>query len=148
MKNSKLQDLLNSILASESILAVKTRNAHWNLTSTAFKPLHEWLGDLYSETNSAIDEIAERNKMIGGRAIGSMKEYLKISIIEDEKGILENERKILSQLTEDHMKIAELLKKGIRLAEKADDPGTEDFLTGLLQTHEKTIWFLKSHNVK
>lgn len=28
-----------------------------------------------------------------------------------------------------------------------DDPGTEDFLVGLLQTHEEMSWMIKSHLV-
>jgi starvation-inducible DNA-binding protein len=36
------------------------------------------------------------------------------------------------------------LRKGIESCTKLDDAGTEDFLTQLMEKHEKTAWMLRA----
>lgn len=148
MITTNLNSYLNILLATESAFALQIRNAHWNLISFHFKPMHEWLGELYNESNSRIDEIAERNKMIGGIAHASFSEYQKSSLIHLPEEALMNEDLIITTLMQSTENLIGLIKKGIELAEELKDPGTEDFLTRILQEHEKLNWFLKSHFAK
>jgi starvation-inducible DNA-binding protein len=46
----------------------------------------------------------------------------------------------------DHETIIFFLRENINLlANEYGDLGTSDFITGLLQEHEKTAWILRSH---
>ncbi|HAA00062.1 MAG TPA: DNA starvation/stationary phase protection protein [Flavobacteriales bacterium] len=144
MSTSTLTQHLNRILAGETQLALLTRNAHWNLISFHFKAVHEWLGELYNTTNTHIDEIAERIRMIDGIANASLKTYLDESPVPDHSAPIQTEEDTLRLLQDAHLKLIAAIKEGIFLADEANDPGTEDFLTGLLREHEKTLWMLKA----
>ncbi|MBL0104603.1 MAG: DNA starvation/stationary phase protection protein [Bacteroidetes bacterium] len=145
MKNNKLQSYLNQLLATETAFAFLTRNAHWNLISVQFKPLHEYLGELYSASNERLDEIAERNRMIGGTPVSSFSELSDLSKIKTPAVALSKLPRVLETLIAATEVLVTFLKKGIALADEIGDSGTEDFLTGLLRDHEKNAWFLKSH---
>jgi starvation-inducible DNA-binding protein len=56
-----------------------------------------------------------------------------------------NADKIIENLLEDKETIIKSLRKSIRdISEKTSDIGTEDFLTELIQKHEKNAWMLRS----
>src|SRR5690348_10568610 len=74
---SKITGTLAAVLADQHVLYQKTRNYHWNLTGHRFHTLHEFFEKQYRELVEAIDETAERIRMIGGTAPGSMAEFLK-----------------------------------------------------------------------
>jgi len=63
---------LNVLLADEITLYSKTRNYHWNVTGPAFSVLHKFFEEQYDELASITDEVAERVRMIGGMAAGSL----------------------------------------------------------------------------
>ena len=48
-------------------------------------------------------------------------------------------------LLDDHEKVIRHIRTDIERVAAADDVGTEDFLTGLLETHEKMAWMLRSY---
>ena len=64
--------ILNTTLADEMVLLVKTRNYHWNVTGPQFNDLHKFLDGQYGELNGMVDEIAERARTLGGMAMGTM----------------------------------------------------------------------------
>jgi len=46
----------------------------------------------------------------------------------------------------DHQSIIEFLRGNVNeFAEAHKDAGTSDFITGLLEKHEKIAWMLRSH---
>jgi starvation-inducible DNA-binding protein len=74
-----------------------------------------------------------------------MKDYLanaKIKEVES-KGISPDE--VLSALQKDYEYVIESLKNGIDIAGEADDPVTEDMLTGMLAGYEKNLWMIKAY---
>jgi starvation-inducible DNA-binding protein len=49
-------------------------------------------------------------------------------------------------LLEDHEAIIIHLRENInRFANEWNDAGTSDFITGLMETHEKMAWMLRAH---
>ena len=70
------------------MLYIKKRNFHWNLIGGRFHTLHEHFEQLYTELALAIDETAERIRMIGCVAPGSMAEFLKLATLKETKGAL------------------------------------------------------------
>jgi starvation-inducible DNA-binding protein len=100
----------------------------------------------YRELVDAIDETAERIRMIGGVAPGSMAEFLKAATLKETKGELIHGEEALESLAADHESCVRTLRKAIGEAdEKTDDAGTVDFMTQLIRAHEKTAWMLRSH---
>lgn len=137
-------DKLEILLASTYALYLKTQNFHWNVQGQSFAMLHELFGEQYEELAEAIDEIAERIRMLGAKAPGSFEEYSKLSILKS--ATKSNDSKsMITELLADHSSIIKLLRDSISKIEKGDDQGTLDFCVGRLQAHEKAAWFLQSH---
>jgi starvation-inducible DNA-binding protein len=145
MKTTALSHKLNELLGSEFVLATKIRNAHWNLRSFHFQVQHEYFGQLYNESNTRIDEIAERTRMIGAWAEGHLAGLLQKSILKEHEEPLHKEADAFDLIAADFGTLIPFIKEIIALAEAENDPGTEDFLTGILREYEKTKWFLDAH---
>jgi len=65
-ERNKITGILSAVLADQHVLYQKTRNFHWNLTGHRFHTLHELFEKQYRELVEAIDETAERIRMVGG----------------------------------------------------------------------------------
>jgi starvation-inducible DNA-binding protein len=138
-------DVLSRLLADEHVLYVKTRNFHWNVTGLHFGVLHELFEKQYGELAERIDEVAERIRMLGGAAPGSMKEFLKLARIDEQPGGKLEAGKMIAALLGDHESVILFLREAIDVAGSGGDAGTNDFLTALLEDHEKTAWMLRAH---
>jgi len=138
-------DALAVLLADEHVLYVKTRNFHWNVTGPHFGPLHALFEKHYDELAETIDEVAERIRSLGGTAPGSMAAFLKLARLSEATGKTPKDSEMIAALLADHEAIIRELRGTISLADKHGDEGTADFLTGLLEGHEKTAWMLRAH---
>ena len=136
---------LNTILADEFVLSVKTRNYHWNVEGSNFMEMHKFYEGLYNELDEVIDELAERIRSAGHYSEGRLKDFLKITNLEEE-AYTNDQAAQLKNLLEDHETIIRYLRKDIdTFDEKYKDAGNTDFLTGLLKLHEKWAWFIRSY---
>lgn len=138
--------MLNRLLADEHVLYMRLRNYHWNLVGMSFGPLHELFQQQYETLATEIDDIAERIRMIGGIAPGTLTEMLKLATLSERPGDLPDDRTMVAHLVADHEAIIRHLRQDLRAAdEQYDDMGTSDFLTGLMERHEKQAWLLRAH---
>lgn len=138
-------DALAVVLADEHVLYVKTRNFHWNVTGPHFGALHAFFETQYDSLSETIDEVAERIRALGGTAPGSMAAFLKLARLSEDTGKPPKDLEMIASLLADHESIARELRGAIDLAGKNEDEGTADFLTGLLEAHEKSAWMLRAH---
>ncbi|MFP5039654.1 Dps family protein [Parasediminibacterium sp. JCM 36343] len=136
---------LNKVLADEVLLAAKTRNYHWNVEGPSFMELHKFYEGLYDELDEVIDEVAERVRAIGHYAEGRLVDVLKLtSLLENE--YTNDSKKQLADLLSDHETMIRTLRKLITVfADDYKDLGNSDFVTGLMEKHEKTAWFIRSY---
>lgn len=138
-------DILAGILANQHVLYLKTRNFHWNLTGFRFRTLHAFFEEQYEALAKSIDETAERIRMLGGVSPGSMAAMLKLATLTEHEGKLIDGEEALKSLHADHETVVRELREAIDiLAEKCNDAGTADFVTNLIQDHEKLAWMLRS----
>jgi starvation-inducible DNA-binding protein len=141
-----IHKLLNTVLADGNILYIKLRKFHWNLSGDNFMELHQLFEAQYNEVALAIDEVAERISTLGGVAIGTTSEFASTSNLKETPGKVPDIQGMLKELVSDHETIVRALRKGIEDAEKKySDAGTADFLTGLIQNHEKMAWKLRKY---
>ncbi len=137
--------ILNAVLADEYVLYTKTRNYHWNVTGTHFSEYHKFFEAQYEALDEMIDEVAERARSLGGRALGTLKEFLKVARLKEEPGEVPAIKGMALSLLEDHEEVINLLREDlVSCAERYKDAGTSDFLTGLMEKHEKMAWMLRS----
>ncbi len=139
-----IAELLNTLLADEHILYTKTRNYHWNYEGDNFMEMHKFYEGQYEELAEMIDEIAERIRMIGHHAEGRLKDFLKLTNLEEEN-YTTNQNEQVKNLVDDHEDIIRIVRKNITTAEKLKDAGTMDFLTKIMEQHEKMAWMLRSY---
>lgn len=145
-KNSQaIAEKLNSILADEFLLALKTRNYHWNVEGANFMEMHKFYEGIYDELDEIVDEVAERVRTLGHYAEGRMVDFLKLTNLQE--GAYSNKQNIqLKSLLDDHETMVRQLRKDIDLMQdKYKDAGNADFLTGLMEKHEKWAWFIRSY---
>jgi len=135
-------EILNKTLANEAILTSKTRSAHWNVRGPDFFKLHALFGVQYQVLNELSDEIAERTRMLGGFAIGSLTEFSKFAQIEEQPGVVPDVLHLLA----DHEACIRFLREDARkCTEEYEDEGTFDLMVNVMRRHEKMAWMLRSY---
>jgi starvation-inducible DNA-binding protein len=145
-QRSGVVTLLEQLLADEHVLYVKTRNYHWNVVGPRFHDLHKFFEGQYEAIAEQIDEVAERIRALGGVAPGSMAAFLKNARLKEHNGPVPGADSMIQRLLDDHEAIIRTLRADLATAnEKFGDAGTSDFLTGLMEDHEKTAWMLRAH---
>jgi starvation-inducible DNA-binding protein len=138
-------DRLNTILADEYALYTKTRNFHWNVTGPQFNDLHKFFQAQYEELDELVDEVAERARTLGGRAVGSLGEFAKMTRLTEDTGAAAAATDMVRSLLGDHETLIRALREDVvATAERFQDLGTSDFLTGLMEKHEKMAWMLRA----
>ncbi|MDV3307540.1 MAG: DNA starvation/stationary phase protection protein [Cyclobacteriaceae bacterium] len=137
---------LSKLLADEYVLYTKTRHAHWNVEGPDFYDKHKMFEDQYNELAGVIDEAAERIRMIGHYAPGSLQEFLDLTELTESPRESGDSKAFIKELLADHETIATRLREQIGpINDKGKDIGTADFLTGVLRMHEKMAWMLRAH---
>jgi starvation-inducible DNA-binding protein len=142
---TKVLALLDRTLADLSVLSQKTRNFHWNVEGPRFNDLHKFFEGQYEALEGEIDETAERSRALGGRALGSMKELLaKARLKEAASGRSPDADAMLAELLRDHEAFIRSARSDADACGAAGDKGTEDFLVGMMEAHEKMAWMLRA----
>ena len=137
--------ILNTLLADEYLLYTKTRNYHWNVTGPQFNDLHKFFEAQYEALDDTVDAVAERARALGGRAAGSLEEFRTLARLSEDVGKVPAARDMLASLLADHEALTRTLRADVdAVTDKHKDTGTADFLTGLLEQHEKAAWMLRS----
>ncbi len=137
---------LEKVLADETVLYIKTKNAHWNIEGEDFHDKHLFFETQFEQLDEIIDSIAERIRSIGHYAPATLKSYLSLTHLTEQTREKNDSHGFIKELLADHESIILLLRQHIKsFANDFHDLGTSDFVTGLMETHEKMAWFLRSH---
>ena len=136
--------ILNALLSDEYVLYTKTRNYHWNVIGPQFNDLHKFFEEQYTELNVVADDVAERARSLGGWALGTLKEFSQHARVNEYPGQYPQAREMIANLLADHETIVRQLRTDLETAERHHDMGTNDFLTGLMEKHEKMAWMLRA----
>lgn len=100
-----LEQNLNELLADLNVFYRKLQNYHWNAQGKDFFRTHEKLEELYNEVNESIDEIAEHILILGGQPLGTLKDYLAVSTIQEAENKKVKSDEIYSNLITDFEKL-------------------------------------------
>ena len=142
--SSELIQSVNKQVATWTVFYTKLHNYHWNVKGPHFFTLHEKFEELYNEAATVIDEFAERILALEGKPVGTLKECLELSFIEEATN-QENEEEMVRSLAGDLAKFVDELQASMEVAEKADDEGTADMLLGVKQSMKKHLWMFKAY---
>ena len=141
-----VSDQLVKLLADEFVLYTKTRNAHWNVEGPDFHSMHLFFESQYEQLDEAMDSVAERIRTIGHYAPATLKSFLELTHLTEKTRDKNDSLSFIKELLEDHESIIEFIRGNIDpFASKYHDYGTSDYITGLMEDHEKMAWMLRSH---
>lgn len=140
-----VSEKLQKVLADEFVLYTKKRNYHWNVEGPNFMELHKLFEDQYDELADVIDDIAERIRALGYYSAGRLVDFLELTQLVEQEYTADPKTQ-LEHLIQDHESIIRLLRECIvEFDDEHKDLGTSDFVTGLMQKHEKMVWILRSY---
>lgn len=134
---------LKSLLADTYTLYLKTQNFHWHVKGPNFVELHELFEQQYTELATAIDDVAERIRMLGEIAPASFDDFTKFRTLKDGNALLAS-NDMLQMLHSDHQSLITNLNALLKLASENSDEGTVSLLSERIATHEKMAWMLSS----
>jgi len=143
-KRSEIAKGLSVLLAESYTLYLKTHKYHWNVTGPMFQTLHLMFEQHYTELALAVDEIAERVRVLGVKAPGSYTEFSKLSSVSEDPSTDVVAQDMITNLLADHEQVVRSAKAILPMLEGANDEGTNSLLGARIEFHEKTAWMLKS----
>jgi starvation-inducible DNA-binding protein len=138
-----LADGLADVLSDTYRLVFKTHAYHWNVEGPLFYSVHKLTEEQYENMFHAADELAERIRALGELAPMQMADIMARSKVEDRNGKLSAEE-MVSDLANDHERVANRLHTLIELTEGRHDPVTEDLATARSAFHEQAAWMLRA----
>jgi len=133
------------LLADEYVLYATTRDYHWNVTGPEFRSLHLQFEEQYGQVAQWIDDVAERARAIGVSAQGNWAALTKAARTSADPGAGLPAEHMLSELLALHEDLVVQLRTDSETClTRFKDAGTADFLTGLMEKHEKAAWMLRA----
>ncbi|HTS15264.1 MAG TPA: DNA starvation/stationary phase protection protein [Candidatus Sulfotelmatobacter sp.] len=135
---------LQATLAELIGLSLDAKQAHWNVTGPAFKPVHEFLDEMTAEYRDWYDTVAERMTAVGASPDGrSMTvasttpfEALPAGPIPDQRALAMMDERVT--LVAAHVQARAEALADVHLA-------TQDVLIEVLRGLDKQRWMLRAH---
>lgn len=143
-KRVEISKSLSKLLAETYTLYLKTHKYHWNVTGPMFQTLHTMFETQYTTLALAVDEIAERIRVMGVKAPGSYSEFAEVSSVKEDTSADTNSNDMINNLLKDHEQVVRTAKEILPQLEGANDEGTNSLLGARIEFHEKTAWMLRS----
>jgi len=144
----KLLKDLNVFLSDLNVLYRKLQNYHWNIKGEDFFAVHVKLEELYNDINERIDEIAEHILIIGKQPLGTMKDYLEKSQIQEANNEKICSNKVYGSLLKDY---SILINNAVKIKEDADNEkkyDTSALMDEYLQDFNKKSWMIRQSLMK
>lgn len=133
---------LNQFLCDLEVMTVKLQNYHWNVQGKGFFRTHEQLEKYYNEMREQIDEIAEHILSLGYEPLGTMKDFINNSEIEEAKNEKIKSLEIVVNIMKDYKKLKE---KTVQIKEQAEiqkDYATSSLMDDYIADYSKKLWML------
>jgi len=140
----EISDGLARVLADSFLLYAKTHSYHWNVTGPQFSSLHALFEEQYNEVWTAVDEIAERIRILGYPAPASYGAMAALATVEESE-TLPDAKGMLTDLVAANEAVMKTIRKVLPTVEEGGDEATLDLMVGRLTAHEKAAWMLRSH---
>ena len=138
-------EILATLLADEYVLYTKTRNYHWSVVGPQFNDLHKFFESQYEALDDIVDDVAERARALGGNALGTLTEFVQRARLKEQPGKCPDAKGMLAALSADHEALIRTLRTDAEVTmDQHGDAGTNDFLVGLMEKHEKMAWMLRA----
>jgi len=142
MPDSTLVQSLQRQVANAFILYGNYKHYHWQTFGPLFRDLHLLFDEFAKEVLDTVDEFAERVRMIGQNPISAPLEVVNaagVKVAERDATM----RAMIEEADRNLLVVIQEMREGARLADEANDPGTNDLFARTVQIHEKHEWWLR-----
>ena len=140
--DSPVVQALRRQTANAFVLYANYKHYHWQTFGPLFRDLHKLFDELALEVLATVDEFAERVRMIGQDPPAHLLESASLASVASTDAhttmremVEEGRRNLLIVISE--------MRKGAKVAEEHNDPGTVDLFSKSVQIHEKHEWWLR-----
>jgi starvation-inducible DNA-binding protein len=134
-------ECLQRAQANALVLYLNAKRAHWFTYGPLFRDVHLFWDEVANAAIGEVDPLGERLRMLGADPVSTPDElafYSSIRVLGGKPTV----REMLEQALENERQIIDEMRDAAYVAEEARDPGSNDLLSGLVQTHEKHAWFI------
>src|SRR4026209_2513521 len=140
--DSPVVQALRQQTANAFVLYANYKHYHWQTFGPLFRDLHKLFDELALEVLSTVDELAERVRMIGQDPPAHLLESASLASVTPPSA-----NTTMREMAEEAQRNAPIvtseMRKGVKVAEEHEDPGTVDLLSKSVQSHEKHEWWLR-----
>jgi starvation-inducible DNA-binding protein len=130
--------LVQALVGQTTTLALRSREAHWNVKGSNFGPLHELFGDFYDFMNDWADTLAERVVQQGSVAQAINGGWEPRPTVGDETSLIKEIAVAANTLAQD-------INSALLVIGGTEDKTTEDILIEFGRDLEKWVWKIESH---
>lgn len=134
-------EILNMLLADETVLSLKTRRVDEETSGTDNPDPHPLYEAQYKQINDIGSEIVERISILGGLHISDSDVLIDLARID---GKFVTAPGMMSLLADHEAFIRFLREDARKCSEMYEDQGTYALLICILRIHEKMAWMLRS----
>jgi starvation-inducible DNA-binding protein len=93
-----------------------------------------------------MDSVAERIRQLGHYAPATLQSFLQLTHLTEKLGEKNDSLGFIKELLTDHENVIIFIREKINpFANEYGDAGTSDYITGLMEDHEKMAWMLRAH---
>jgi starvation-inducible DNA-binding protein len=123
-------------------LALIGKQAHWNVVGPHFRSLHAELDELVDAWRAMGDEVAERAVALGAAPDGQAELVAGATEIEPLPGGHLRDGDVVEAISQRLAGVARRMRE--RIDRTAQDPVTQDLLTGVAGALDKQLWMLQA----
>lgn len=134
---------LRRVLANTFMFYINTHIAHWNVIGSDFHEKHEFLGDLYEDLFTMVDDVAEKIRSLDEMAPVSLTELVRGADIK-EQALLTSWSSIQPVLAVSNDSLVSTLTMAFTAANAANDQGICNYLADRLDRHAKWGWQIRA----
>ncbi len=143
--DTSLVQALHTSLATTLELALRAKQAHWNVRGPRFSLLHERFDLVHAAAMGWSDGLAERSAQLGHAVDGSPATIASLSILRTPEGEEGRERTYLEGLSTAMRDLSAQLQQAVQVAERGGDPATADLFTEVLRGVDAERWMTEAH---
>jgi starvation-inducible DNA-binding protein len=140
--DSPVVQALRQQTANAFVLYANYKHYHWQTFGPLFRDLHKLFDELAAEVFATVDELAERVRMIGQDPPAHLIESANLASVTS-AGHQSTMREMVEEAQRNLLIVISEMRKGARIADEHDDPGTVDLFSKSVQIHEKHEWWLR-----
>src|SRR6202162_745321 len=111
---------LNLLLADVYALYIKTKNFHWHVSGPHFRDYHLLLDEQADQIFAISDDIAERERKVGGTTLHSIGDIAKQKRIADNDKLNVSAHDMLRELEADNRALVESMRAAHEIASEAN----------------------------